>query len=409
MKKIMTYLFLVMMTVTGTLTTACSSSDDEPATPVQKANTLTVEAGMSDNITRALAEADGGTTLAATWAEGDEVEVYEGSTHLGTLRPNTYGNATTKLTGVLDAAPSASGVTLTLKYKETDYSGQNGTLANISSTYNYCVATTTVTQSGSQYSGSAANFASQQAIVKFTLKKKSDNSVIRATTMNIDYGSTSLGMTLTPNDDGIYYIAMPACSNQTFLIRVNDDDDDNTTPYAIEVPSTTFAAGSFYRRNVLFTYNEIKDFTSSTGYTVKSGYHNLYRGTGSGTQLILKGGSTATLDGLTLQSPNNDCGIECQGDATIILKDGTTSTITGASDQALFVYSDKKLTIEGTGTLTLIGHEITGTKYKAVKGKVLIDGNEVDGQTVADNTYNYTNLKLVVSDGGNQWVISKMN
>ena len=55
----MTYLFLVMITMTGTLTTACSSSDDEPATPVQKANTLTVEAGMSDNITRALADYSG--------------------------------------------------------------------------------------------------------------------------------------------------------------------------------------------------------------------------------------------------------------------------------------------------------------------------------------------------------------
>ena len=64
MKKIMTYLFLVMITMTGTLTTACSSSDDEPATPVQKANTLTVEAGMSDNITRALADAGDGTLTA---------------------------------------------------------------------------------------------------------------------------------------------------------------------------------------------------------------------------------------------------------------------------------------------------------------------------------------------------------
>ena len=127
MKKIMTYLFLVMITMTGTLTTACSSSDDEPATPVQKANTLTVEAGMSENITRALEEAEGGTTLAATWAEGDEVKVYEGETLLGTLRPQTTGSRTTKLTGELDAVPSASGVTLTLKYKETDYSGQKGT------------------------------------------------------------------------------------------------------------------------------------------------------------------------------------------------------------------------------------------------------------------------------------------
>jgi hypothetical protein len=98
MKKIMTYLFLVMITMTGTLTTACSSSDDA-----------------------------GDGTLTATWEAGDEVKVYEGETLLGTLRPQTTGSRTTKLTGELDAVPSASGVTLTLKYKETDYSGQKST------------------------------------------------------------------------------------------------------------------------------------------------------------------------------------------------------------------------------------------------------------------------------------------
>lgn len=369
MKKIMTYLFLAMMTVTGTLTTACSSSDDEPATPVQKANTLTVEAGMSDNITRALEEAEGGTTLAATWAEGDEVKVYEGETLLGTLRPQTTGNATTKLTGVLDAAPSASGVTLTLKYKEPDYSGQNGTLANISSNYNYCVATTTVTQSGSQYSGSAANFVSQQAIVKFTLKKKSDESVIKATTMNIKYGETALNMTLTPNDYGIYYIATPACDNKTFQVSVSD----GTKSYIIEAPSTTFAAGSFYRRNVLFTYNEIKDFTGSTGYTIEEGYHYLCRGTNTeGSQLILKAGSKATLENLNIVGlSSNNIGIDCDidsedHDATIILKDGTTNTIKG--ETALWV-ENGTLSITGTGTLILEGSE------KAVDGNINIDTN----------------------------------
>ena len=397
----MTYLFLVMTVMAGTLTTACSSSDDEPASPVQKANTLTVVAGMSDNITRALADA--GTTLTATWAEGDVVEVYEGSTHLGTLRPQNTGSATTKLVGELTKAPSASGVELTLKYKETNYSGQDGTLAKIGSTYNYCKATTTVTQSGNQYSGTAASFDSQQAIVKFTLKKKSDESVIKAKTMNI-VGTPTLNMDLTPNDDGIYYIALPACTNQTFQISVTDNDGKNT-PYAIETPSTTFAAGAFYRRNILFTYNEIKEFNSDTGYTVNDGCHNLCKGTNiTGSQLVLKGGSKATLGGLGLQSPENKYGIDCEGNATIILKDGTTNTITGATVQALGVKEGMTLTIEGTGTLTLQGHGSS----KAVDGTVSIEGNTPITGDKADGTYDdYPNLKLVVSGGGNKWVISK--
>lgn len=376
----MTYLFLVMMTVTGTLTTACSSSDDEPAAPLQKANTLTVEAGMSDNITRALADA--GTTLTATWTEGDEVKVYEGGTLLGTLTPQTTGRATTKLVGELTQAPSASGVELTLKYKETNYSGQDGTLAKIGSTYNYCKATTTVTQSGNQYSGSTANFASQQAIVKFTLKKKSDESVIKATTMNIrytGYSSTILSLTnLTASNSGEYYIALPPTDgDKTLTISVNNGNDGKE--YAIEAPATAFAAGLFYRRNVFFTYNAVNVFSEGdTGYTVEENSHVLCKGTGSGTQLILKGGSTATLDGLTLQSPNNDCGIECKGDATIILKDGTTSTITSTTTQALFVASDKTLTIKGTGTLILEG------STTAVGGTINIDENTLQSTGTAN-------------------------
>ena len=406
MKKIMTYLFLVMMTVTGTLTTACSSSDDEPATPVQKANTLTVEAGMSDNITRALADA--GTTLTATWAEGDEVKVYEGETLLGTLRPQTTGSATTKLTGVLDAAPSASGVTLTLRYKYVgDYSGQKGTLADISSNYNYCVATTTVTQNGNQYSGTAANFESQQAIVKFTLKKKSDESVIKATTMNIrytGYSYTILSLTnLTVSNIGEYYIALPPTDgDKTLTISVNNGNDGKE--YAIEAPATAFASGEYYRRNILFTYNEINEFDSDTGYTVNDGYHNLCRGTNiTSSQLVLKGGSKATLGGLGLQSPENKYGIDCEGNATIILKDGTTNTITGATVQALGVKDGMTLTIEGTGTLTLQGYD----SQKAVDGTVSIEGNTPITGDKDDGTYEYTNLKLVVSGSGNKWVISK--
>lgn len=376
----MTYLFLAMMTMTGTLTTACSSSDDEPAAPLQKANTLTVVAGMSDNITRALADA--GTTLTATWAEGEVVEVYNSSsTKIGTLTPQIFGSATTKLSGVLDPAPS-NGEKLTLRYKYvSDYSGQNGTLANISSNYNYCVATTTVTQSGNQYSGTAASFDSQQAIVKFTLKKKSDESVIKATTMNIrytGYSSTILSLTnLTASNSGEYYIALPPTDgDKTLTISVNNGNDGKE--YAIEAPATAFASGEYYRRNILFTYNDVNVFNGSTGYTVEADSHVLCKGTGSGTQLILKGGSTATLDGLTLQSPNNDCGIECKGDATIILKDGTTSTITSTTTQALFVASDKTLTIKGTGTLILEG------STTAVGGTINIDENTLQSTGTAN-------------------------
>lgn len=364
MKKITTYLFLVMMAVTGTIMTACSDDNDVTTPEEKKTFTLTVEAtnGSSD-LTRALAEESN--ALTATWTVGDEVNVYEGKQKLGTLTAQSTA-ATTRLSGTI-TAPSASGATLTLKYQETDYSGQDGTLATIGAHHNYCTATTTVTKNGDNYSGTTTTFASQQAIVKFTLKKKSDNSVIKATTMNIYHANDTqiLSLNLTTNNDGIYYIALPPINNEVLRINVNDG-----TPYAIESPTTTFEAGKYYCCNVSFTYNEIKDFTSSTGYTITTGSHALCKGTGSGTQLILNDRSTATLDGLELQNPSDDCSIDCKGDATIILKDGTTSTITSASVQAIDVASDKTLTITGTGKLIIEGNP-------AVSGNIAIDTNKL--------------------------------
>ncbi len=399
MKKITTYLFLVMMAVTGTIMTACSDDNDVTTPEEKKTFTLTVEAtnGCTD-LTRALAEESD--ALKATWTQGDIVNVYEGITKLGTLTAQSTA-VKTRLSGQI-TAPSAQNATLTLKYQETDYSGQDGTLATIGAHHNYCTATTTVTKIGDNYSGTETTFASQQAIVKFTLKKKSDNSVIKATTMNIYHANDTqiLSLNLTANNDGIYYIALPPIRDEVLRINVNDG-----TPYAIESPTTTFEAGKYYCRNVSFTYNEIKVFNGDTGYTIATGSHALCKGTGSGTQLILNDRSTATLDGLELQSPGDACGIGCEGDAIIILKDGTTNSIEGAVLQALVVASGKTLTIEGTGTLTLQGYD----SKKAVDGTVSIEGNTPITGDKADGTYPYTNLKLVVSDNGNKWVISKKN
>lgn len=402
MNKIMTYLYLVILTATGITMAACSDDNDVTTSEGKKTFTLTVEAtNGSCDLTRALTEESD--ALKATWTTGDVVNVYDGDTKLGTLIAQSTA-VKTRLSGQITAP---SNPTLTLKYQETNYSNQDGTLATIGTSHNYCLATTTVTKIGDNYSGSAATFASQQAIVKFTLKKKSDNSAIKATTMNIYHANDApiLSLTLTANNDGIYYIALPPINNEVLRIEVNDG-----TPYAIESPTTTFEAGKYYCRNIFFTYNEIKDFTSSTGYTITTGSHALCKGTNTeGSQLILKAGSKATLENLSivgLSSENNvgiDCDIDSEHNANIILKDGTTNTIEGAP--ALWVEDGTlNITGTGTGTLTLKGNGSS----KAVSGKV-----SIEGETVTDNnkngTYEYTNLKLVISGDGNQWVISKKN
>ena len=69
-------------------------------------------------------------------------------------------------------------------------------------------------------------------------------------------------------------------------------------------------------------------------------------------------GATVTLDGATINGVNNEsykwAGINCLGNATIILKDDTENTVTGFYEEypGIHVPSGKKLTILGTGSLT---------------------------------------------------------
>ena len=82
---------------------------------------------------------------------------------------------------------------------------------------------------------------------------------------------------------------------------------------------------------------------------------------GANVKISIADGATVTLDGVTINGGDNSsykwAGITCEGDATIILKDGTTNTVKGFYDDypGIFVPKDKTLTIkgetEGTGSL----------------------------------------------------------
>ena len=69
-------------------------------------------------------------------------------------------------------------------------------------------------------------------------------------------------------------------------------------------------------------------------------------------------GATVTLDGVTIEGVNDEnykwAGITCEGDATIILKEGSTNTVMGFHETApgIFIPEDKTLIIKGEGSLT---------------------------------------------------------
>lgn len=194
---------LAALLMAGAAFTACSDKDEfiseQPVNPTPKYS-MTVQASMGED-----AESRGlyidGKALKVKWYDTDQVSVFPTSswlTPLGTLTAAASDNGSTSLTGDLTSAPSA-GDQLNLLFPRAtwDYTGQTGVLTgdnSIEKKYDYALANVevasvdgnTITTTGD------ASFASQQAIVKFILKNKSDNSSLNASSLTVSAASKKL-------------------------------------------------------------------------------------------------------------------------------------------------------------------------------------------------------------------------
>ncbi len=253
MKKFMTDIkTMAALFIAGVAMTACSSDDNfeqQPENPAQKTYTMTVNASKGDDaMTRALALDESGekNVLNATWTEGEVILVYQNGSKIGTLTAAASSTAETTLSGTLDAPDATQ--ELTFHFHTADnpsYSGQDGTLTKIASTYDFCAPATVAKGS---FTVDAVNHkvavpdgisfgANKQAIVKFAFVEKADNTIklspstiiasldvspsAPAYTM-IQSGAASAGVTLpyennitipaatyTENGEGVIYLAIP--------------------------------------------------------------------------------------------------------------------------------------------------------------------------------------------------------
>lgn len=252
MKSMNNNIALTALLVAGATFFACSNDENEapeqPVNPSQNTYTLTVIASKNtDAATRALSLS--GSTLNATWSEGDEVKVYNSDTEIGTLIAQNSGASTT-LTGNLTSAPSV-GDNLTLKFLSPDYAVQEGTLEYIAANCDYATATVTVstvnTTKKTITTTGDADFHNQQAIVKFTI---SDNSAtptsinVSKLTISADgYAYTVTPLAATNN----IFVAIPSISSKTINLYATDDGN-NTHVYSKS--SVSFINGKYYAISV---------------------------------------------------------------------------------------------------------------------------------------------------------------
>ena len=271
-------LYFSMLLMAGLVLTACSSDDNstEPEPQAPKTYYMTVDASKAVNeafsrvSTRALSL--DGSTLNASWATTENVYVQgtlksDGTTKFwfkGSIKPQ-YAGTTTRLNGVISlpdgwAYTSITSIddaistphTLTLQFPrsgELDYTGQVGTLADIAAKYDYAVAENArVDVEADKVKGVfEETFVNQQAIVKFTLRDKTDaTKLLNPTALNIQYGEDNLSLTIpestyTTNGDGVLYVAIPGFSGKLVLTATVGGVEHKFTKNSV-----TFKNGKYY-------------------------------------------------------------------------------------------------------------------------------------------------------------------
>lgn len=379
MKK---YLILLALTVFA----ACAKEAADDLRPADGRYSMTVTASKVG--TKALALE--GSTLNATWTQGDVVKVYKGDDEIGELTAQSTG-VTTKLRGSVNTAPSATDV-LTLKFLSPSYASQDGTLEYIAANCDYAEAEITVSAvSGSQIITTAANFENRQAIVKFTLKQKVDNSDLEipaATALTINDGTNDY--TVTPTSaTNVLFVAIPATGT------VNLSTTIRGISYSYNKTGAGLTANKYYEITVKMNRVLVNLASITGGITLLDG--DIVTGTlGSNRKISIADGATVTLNGVSINASGtwtsgDYAGLTCEGDAIIILSG--ENILRGIDDDypGIHINENKTLTIRGTGSLDASGNPTgycysagIGGAYCGGYGDITISGGTVTATAVGD-------------------------
>ena len=430
MKKNVFFL-AALLTASAVVMTGCSSEMAETQTVAQQNDGKVISYSVSipatkasDDVTRALSTS--GTddaTLSAAW-NNENVYVYSGNTKVGTLNPNSTG-ASTQLVGTLSKNGGfAENEELTLYYlkdkgQQDVYTGQVGTIADISSNFDYAQATITVQVIAPTdiFGGenilktSSATFSHRQAVAKLSLTFK--GTALNATALQIAAnGLTGGPLTITPAAAtstifGALHNSNAEGQNYTFTATAGGQQ------YSISASNLILADGSYYRQTLPLkksanhlTIEAIADQTYANADitpepVVKDGDYTLVKGTdyestitysnnrnvGTATVTITaKGGNYDGTKSTTFQIVKATPVINIADNVanTIIMKDatksiGATVTLGGTIDNTKYTSSDTNVaTVSNAGVITAVG---------AGKATITVKSTETANLEVATKTF----------------------
>ena len=355
---------------------------------------VTVDANINteetDGVSNRALDIDVDGWLTATWKEGDQVYVYadaETTTSIGTLTPETKGSSSTSLVGDINATGLTDGQMLYLETKPRTFSfaTQTGILSDLF----YAKATATVSINGGNATIGNASFARPMAIVKFTLKKKdvSGNPTFNADALRVTDGTTTVvinnipSATYTTNGDGALYVALPGFSGRDVTVEAYS----GSILYAYTKSNVSFADSKYYNISIKMSpatnvnlANVFRDITLTNGCTVTGTLANILK-------VSIADGATVTLDDVTINGAYHDtyykwAGINCEGDATIILRG--TNNVKGFNYNfpGICVPENYTLTIQGDGSLNASSNGYgagIGGGYNVICGNIKIEGGNI--------------------------------
>ena len=387
---------------------------------------VSISATKADAVTtRSLTPTTGDVAINSTW-NAEPVYAYYGETPVGTLTSTASGTTTTTLTGAISKTGGFSANDeLTLYYLKDKgnhgtYSGQLGTVPDISSNFDYATATVKVltvfgTADANVLTTESATFTRSQSITKFSFTQGGSPANVSSLTITAT-GLTGNPLTITPT----------TASSDIFAALHNS----GAATYSFEatVGGTTYGAtksanlvdGNYYITTIALgtaasglTFSEPSSATytgSAITLTIKDGETPLTEGTdyeityekggSSVTQILDAGTYTVTITGkgnyggtktTTVTIDKGTPVISATGlvDGSTILTIGETATTIGAS--ATLGATIANVTVGGagdTGTATLNAEKTTISGTTAGTVTVTITTTATDNLNAATKTFN---------------------
>ena len=335
------------------LTLAACSKDDDGLTPQpaeQQPTEQTTGRGIPFTATISIGEggttralADGGTTLTATWEEGEKVAlIHNGVSDELTVVNVSGGKAT--IEGEITGSPS-DGDAVTIIYPATAAKGatgevkgnllktQKGTLAAVSEKYDVRKGSGTLTVTGESATlTDGVEMENQFAVWKLTLPYTARNLCILADNEAI------AGATLEGEQGTEFTVAVPAVSSKTITVVASDDDNNC---YYYKKDGINLAAGKYYQSSPAMSLVSTDKYENPRLITGNHSVTTLYE---------IAEGQTVVLSGLR----EDLFAISNYGNATIILM-GSNSCNGYGSYPIINLPMGSTLTITGTGSLTAKG------------------------------------------------------